>query len=161
MTVEFVIVVPLLMLWFVGSFVWFQAFRNYSQAEKASFAIADIVSRQTEVDNEFIDGLQPLFQRLQPRAGSGNWLRVSSISWDEDDGYAVEWSRNADGGDDLVTGDIPTSILPEMADGDTVILAETYVPYQPMVDWVGIPPLTWSNQVVIRPRYVSAISKTD
>ncbi len=161
MTVEFVIVLPLLMLWFVGSFVWFQTYRNYSHAEKASFAIADIMSRQTEVTNAFIDDLQPLFGRLQPRASAGQWVRVSSIKYDDEDGYQVLWSHNADGGALLTDETMLTELLPEMMDGDTIILTETYVPYRPMVDWVGIPMLTWANRVVTRPRYVTSVAKTD
>ncbi len=161
MTVEFVVVFPLLMLWFIGSFVFFQTYRNYSQAEKASFAIADIMSRQSEVDSAFIDDLKPLFQGMQPKASTGEWVRVSSISFDDDDGYEILWSRSVGGGSDLSDTDSMTDFLPAMMDGDTIILTETYVPYRPMVDWVGIPELTWANRVVTRPRYVSAVAKTD
>lgn len=161
MTVEFVIVVPLLMLWFIGSFVFFQTFRNYTNAEKASFAIADIMSRQSEVDSAYLDNLQPLFEGLRPGPSTGDWLRVSSIAYDEDDGYTVLWSHNVAGGDVLDDATAPVEILPAMADGETVILTETYVPYRPMVDWVGIPALTWANRIITRPRYVSAVAKTD
>lgn len=161
MTVEFVVVFPLLMLWFIGSFVFFQTYRNYSHAEKASFAIADIMSRQTEVDSDFIDELKPLFEGMQPRPSANQWMRVSSISFDEDDGYEVLWSRAVGGGEALADASTMTEFLPEMIDGDTVILTETYVPYRPMVDWVGIPELTWGNRVVSRPRYVSSVSKID
>ena len=161
MTVEFVVVFPLLMLWFVGSFVFFQTYRNYSQAEKASFAIADIMSRQSEVDSAFLDELKPLFEGMQPKPSVGEWVRFSSISFDVDDGYEIIWSRSVGGGSALVDTDTMTEFLPAMMDGDTIILTETYVPYKPMVDWVGIPELTWANRVVTRPRYVSAVAKTD
>jgi hypothetical protein len=161
MTVEFVVVFPLLMVWFIGSFVFFQTYRNYSQAEKASFAIADIMSRQSEVDSAFIDELKPLFEGMQPKPSTGEWMRVSSISFDDDDGYEIIWSRSVGGGSDLSDTDTMTEFLPAMMDGDSIILTETYVPYRPMVDWVGIPELTWANRVVTRPRYVSAVAKTD
>ncbi len=160
-TVEFVIVLPLLMLWFVGSFVFFQTYRNFSHAEKASFAISDIMSRQSEVDSAFLDELDLLFERLLPRRPTGQWLRVSSISYDAANGYEVLWSHNAAGGDVVTDASALGEFLPAMADGDTVILTETYVPYRPMVDWVGIPAMTFANRVVARPRYVSAVAKTD
>jgi Flp pilus assembly protein TadG len=159
MTVEFTIVFPLLMLWFVGSFVFFQTFRNYSMAEKATFAIADVISRQSTVNNAYLDSMGPLFTALRPSRSTGEWLRVSSIKYTEDDGYQIQWSRSVSGGAELT--DAPTAIMPTLAEGETILLTETYVPYQPMVDWVGIPSLTWANRIISRPRTVAAVVKTD
>lgn len=159
MTVEFAIVFPLLMLWFLGSFVFFQTFRNYSHAEKASFAIADILSRQTVVNNSYLDSLGPLFTALRPSRSTGEWLRFTSVKYTAALGYKVQWSRSVSGGAPLTTP--PLAVMPTMSEGETILLTETYVPYRPMVDWVGIPPLTWANRIISRPRSVAAVVKTD
>ncbi|MEM6474306.1 MAG: TadE/TadG family type IV pilus assembly protein, partial [Planctomycetota bacterium] len=55
-SVEFVLVFPILALWLGASFVWFDAFRAKSQMSKIAYTISDIASRfddeTTEADLE-------------------------------------------------------------------------------------------------------------
>ncbi|MFQ5622879.1 MAG: TadE/TadG family type IV pilus assembly protein [Paracoccaceae bacterium] len=159
-SIEFVLTLPLLMLWFVGSFVFFDAFKTYSQSAKATYTIGDIMSRQITVDNAFIDNLYVLMDRMTPRSSSGKWMRISLIQF-QNNGYSVVWSRAQGGGTALSDGTIPLSIMPEMADGDTVVLSETYVPFSPMVGWVGITAHTFITRLTNLPRFVGSIAKLD
>ena len=74
---EFVLILPLLLWWYVGSFAFYDAFRDYNVTVKASYTLGDILSRQTEIDNDYLDGLESLLEFMT--AGTGAWLRVSSI----------------------------------------------------------------------------------
>ena len=161
-TIEFVIWVPVLAFWLVVSAAFFDAYKSRSDAMKATQTLTDIMSRQVEVTNAFIDELYALQDQLLSRAPAGTRLRVSSIQYSGvDNEYQVLWSRTAGGGQPLVTPALSQEFFPQMADLDTVILTELDVPYQPFTDWGGIGNRTWSFALVTRPRFVSAIAKTN
>ena len=161
-TIEFVLWLPVLAFWLVVSTAFFEAYKSRSDAMKAAQTLTDIMSRQVEVDNAFIDELYALQDQLLPRAPAGTRLRVTSVQYvGADDEYQVQWSQAAGGGQPLVTATISQEIFPQMADLDTVILTELDVPYQPFTDWGGIGNRTWSFALVTRPRFVSAIAKTN
>ncbi|MEE9455445.1 MAG: hypothetical protein V3V13_13860 [Paracoccaceae bacterium] len=167
-TLEFVVILPLLVFWFIGSIVFFDAFKKRGQVVYANSTIADIVSRYLRMHTNEIDQLQLLQTALLPRT-SGGWLRITSLQFlehdiddDDDDEYIVIWSQvtgvghrpieNAD--DDLDDDDVllPIEILPNMYDSEQVMLVESHVPYIPIADWVGITAKTWRDRVVISPR---------
>ena len=167
-TIEFIIWVPLLAFWLVVGVAFFDAFKSRSDSAKAAETLADIISRQVEIDNAFIAELYALQQVLLPRTPTGARLRVTSIRFLEndeldegDDEHRVEWSVPIGGDAPMENVQIPLSILPEMADRDTIVLTELYVPFQPFTSWGGIGFHTWTNVLVARPRFVSAIAKVD
>lgn len=167
MTVEFVIVVPLLMLWFVGSFVFWDGFRSRSHAAKAAYTVSDIMSRYSQtVTNTDLDNLFALETKLLPRAAGAVTLRITSICYREDafgnnGEYSIHWSRSMGGGTPMTTAGIPLNIMPVMASGDTVLLTETWVPWRPLVDWVGITNQVWRTNLVSRPRFKQIIPNSD
>ncbi len=127
-TVEFVLLFPLLALWFAGSFIFFDAFRTTSQAAKAAYTIGDIVSRQPLIPANYIDELYTLQENLLPRAPSGKWLRVTSIIC-----IIPPGDIDGDGNDDSATrtcidDNVPAATYevlwsrarPDDIDGDTV-----------------------------------------
>lgn len=161
-TIEFLLWLPLLAFWLVVSAAFFDAYKSRSDAMKAAQTLTDILSRQVEVDNAFIDELYALQDKLLPRAPAGTRLRVTSVQYvDADEEYQVQWSRVIGGGQPLDTATISQEFFPQMADLDTVILTELDVSYRPFTDWGRIGNRTWSFALVTRPRFVSAIAKTD
>ena len=48
--------------------------------------------------------------------------------------------------------------LPDIAEQDTIILTETVVPYEPLIDRLGLGSLDWSNRLAVRPRFVPELS---
>jgi uncharacterized protein (UPF0333 family) len=167
MTVEFVVAVPLLMLWFVGSFVFWDGFRSRSHASKAAYTVADIMSRYTQtIDNSKLDDLFALQTKLLPRANGAASMRITSVCYREDSAgnngeFSIHWSRGLGGAQPMQLIDLPLSIMPTMASGDTIILTETWVPWQPIVDWVGITNQVWRTHLVNRPRFKQIIPNSD
>ncbi len=183
-TVEFVIIFPLLIFALASTFVFFDAFLTTSRASKAAYTIGDIVSREDKVTPNMMQQLFELQENLIPNSPAGKWLRITSIQYiveyDIDTGdpnndyYIVNWSRFevdpefdpgiGDGDPDptryakpIKTEDLPDYDLPTMADKDTVILVETYVPYEPPLnmaafDGVTFAGLEWRNSIYNRPR---------
>ena len=57
---EFLIMLPLLIWTFMALFVYWDAFRTINQAQKATYSVSDVISRQSEIDTVFIDGMQTI-----------------------------------------------------------------------------------------------------
>lgn len=167
-TVEFVIVLPLLLFWFLGSIVFFEAYRARTEASAATYTIADIISRNDQMNTGYLNLLSLLQSALLPRADSGG-LRVSSIQFnlndpadDADDTYQVIWSKVASFGAPggylpLLDIDIPDEVMPLMTDSEIIMLVESFIPYTPLTAWVGIGTQTFRQKVVISPRFESRI----
>jgi hypothetical protein len=155
-TVEFVIWCPILLLWFIGSVAFYDAYRDRGRAEKASHVISDIVSRQVEVSPDFVTSLHDLLDTMLADMPQGKWIRLSSVKYTGGN-YFVEWSDATGSGLPMEHEEIPSDDLPVMSDGDTVIIAETYVPYDPILGWNGLSSGTISRVVPIRPRYAPRV----
>jgi len=150
---EAAIILPLMATWFVASFVYFDVYRKDNVAVKATYTIGDILSRQTEVDDDFIDGLHLLSAFLSDSSPDDTWLRVSSISFNGTS-YWVEWSYTSNNQHQLTIADLPriSSMVPAMAADETVILTETNIYYRPLFK-VGIAEQYIRHATVTRPRF--------
>lgn len=160
-TVEFMIVMPLVIFWFGGSFTFFQAYSESTRAVKATYTIADILSRQLEVDNDYIDDMNTLYASIMSKDTNDVWIRVSSIEMTED-GLELDWSQpfgmHLPLEDDT---DIPTELIPTLVEGETVILVESHTPYTPFQSYIGIEARTLTKKVVVSPRFNSKLANTD
>ena len=90
-----VMMVPLLLL-FLASFVYFQAFRLSSMNEKAAYTVADMLSRQTDpVNTAYLNGLQQLYGFLLRDQGEAPRMRISVVRYDGNGrDYDLVWSRS-------------------------------------------------------------------
>ncbi|TYO91319.1 TadE/TadG family type IV pilus assembly protein [Oceanicella actignis] len=156
-TVEFVIWVPILIFWLVASLAFYDAFRDRGNAVRASNVIADIVSRQTEVNDAFVSTLHDLLQQLLSGSPPGKWLRISSVKY-EGGRHFVEWSAPSGSGLPLTDADLDPAQFPRMADGDSLILVETFVPFEPILSWTGIEATTLHLRMPTEPRFTSKIA---
>ena len=188
-TMEFVILLPLLVIWGVGSFLYYDAYRSLALTNKVGFTIADIASRYEEVTKEDIQDLHSLAVRMLPPRDFDYRLRISSICYDEtptaggDPLYRVRWSDVENPGvqkDDLGLpllddfglpipvlferddDNFPTDMLPLMGDHDTVLYVELYSTWRPLsTKLMAVTEKTWFVDLVIRPRFVQSIPFVD
>ena len=151
---------PFLFLWLMGSFVFFDAFRSFSQSEKLAYTVTEIMSRHDAVDDTDIDYLRSLQLNMNVTRSANSWLRISSICY-LDGQYKVLWSTTrADPGmsvQPLEDEVIPTDIMPLLVNHDTIILAEMGGRWSPLSKNVGAAPQDFVNRLAVRPRYVKAI----
>lgn len=158
-TLEFVLWLPLLLFWVMFSLGVFLAMDSRSDAAKATYTVADIISRAQSLDRTFIDNLRVLTDELLPGAGAAQ-MRVTSIIMTST-GHQVQWVECFGGVEVMEDANIPINAIPTMSNLDTVILVETNVPYIPIANVRIDGPLNWYNSVVIRPRFSAAITKQD
>lgn len=154
---EFAVIIPVLLFLLMGTMAIFDLFRTSQNVEKATFTIGDVLSRQTVIDDQFLDSVYAIFTRLVPGAAEGSSLRVSSIGRNGE-AFVVLWTKPRGDSDALSAIDIPLDTLPDIAEGNSVILTETYLPHRSFFAAVGIDTITYANQAAYRPRFVSAIA---
>lgn len=163
-TVEFVIWFPLLMFWLLGTIVFFDAFKARSNLSNANSIIADIVSRDGEIDLDKVISYRNLQTAMLPRT-TGNGLRISSIQFAIDPlipsdtgSYTVEWSAVSGAATEvLVDEEIDIASLPNMFDGEILLFIESSVPFVPLTTYLGITFQTLRNEIAISPRYTGDV----
>ncbi|WP_343079668.1 hypothetical protein [Ostreiculturibacter nitratireducens] len=159
MSVEAVLILPLLVWWYVAAFQFFEAFRERTVNEKAAFTITDMITRETlPVDANYIDGMGTVFDYLT-NSDEQTWVRVTSVRWNDNDKvHNVEWSYATRSQDTYNNGSIKqvANRIPAMAPNDTVVIVETHSSLAPIFE-VGVSYLDFDQFVVMRPRFVPAV----
>lgn len=159
-TVEFVIMMPMLFWAFMASYTFFDGYRQSALNVKAAYTISDLISRETEAINDtYIDSMKQVME-LMVRPRSKTKLRISVARWDEEDQkYYVDWSK-ARGFSQVRTNetiqDLKT-LLPKMPDAERVIVVETWNRYVPLYN-VGLGDRELENLVFTRPRFAPQVA---
>lgn len=97
--VEFAIVTPLLIMIYVGAFELSLGFTVAGKAARASSAVADLVSQQTEVNKTYLGNMSNVVKSiLAPYEGSTYTLKITGIKVDAANKGTVVWSRDQKGG---------------------------------------------------------------
>lgn len=160
LSVEAALILPLLTWIYVGSFVWFDAFRTQNANLKAAYTIADMLSRETvPVTETYLKGLNTVFDYLTT-SSHPTYIRVTTVkcttNCDTDAARTLEvnWSYATVGRPVLTTANISNynAAIPLMPIGDTLIMVETFMAYEPIFN-VGIAATSFENTVLTRPRF--------
>ncbi len=160
--VEAVITLPLL-IWAVGAtYEFFELYRYNSARDKASYTIADMISREgAAITPIYLDNAKIVFDTISNDRGA-NSLRVSVVRFDSiKNEYAVMWSevRGTDALKKLKTDDVKVAFdkLPILRGGEELIIVESQSTY-PATFKVGLgDDLKISTNVKTSPRFVPQI----
>jgi Flp pilus assembly pilin Flp len=153
--VEFALILPLLLAVILGTVTVFDLFRTAQSAEKGTFTVGDMLSRQTVINNATLASMATFIEQSVDFDGTAR-LRVSSIS-NVAGTLVLDWSKTV-GNTSIVIGAIDYSVVPAIAVNDSVILTEAFVPHQAFVSAFGFDHVVYSNKAVHRPRFVSKIA---
>jgi len=157
---EAMIVLPVLFWGLIATFVYFDAFRANTTSNKAAYTVADAISRQTgTIDEPYLDGMNTLYERLSLTRHPTE-LRVTSISWNEDDQeFKSIWSYSTGQRPQVTTAMLNQRFaerLPDIPEGDNLLMIEAIQDYRPPIR-IGLGPRTFQNIVVTRPRYAPQV----
>jgi hypothetical protein len=173
--VETLIMLPLLIWALVAIFIYWDVFRSINTTQKASYALADLLSRQkTEISLNYANGLQEVLDFLAP-GGQTMRLRITSFECINPTGnntcstaagsYRLLFSYSPGS---PVNGVLPlteTDIqawkprIPILAHKDSVFVVETTVDFKARLQTVllgmliGIEDQTFGEFIVTRPRH--------
>lgn len=155
---ESVIIFPILTWAWIGTFAFFDAYRVYNTSIKATFTVADLISRQTSTVYGYdIEGMAVMLEAMI-RDTDGVEMRVTQILRDTNGDYRVDWSHGTGTQAQLFTASLAAmeDRLPDMANGERVVLVESFVEYDPAFN-VGLNDLTFENFTLTRPRYAGQV----
>ena len=159
MPTEGVMAATFLIWWYIASFQFFDAYRQKNVNLKAAYTIADMVSRQENIDEAYVNGLNTVFDYLT-YSQRPTWVRVSSVYWDgTTNQYRKHWSYATGAGHLPHTDaslDAEKARLPVMPNGDTVVLVETHMAYEPIFN-IGLNARWYDSFIVTRPRVYSCV----
>ncbi|MCZ0811751.1 MAG: TadE/TadG family type IV pilus assembly protein [Pseudomonadota bacterium] len=165
-TVETVVIVPILFWTLSATFEFFEMYRYKSVREKASYTIVDMISReQTSVSASYIDNTKTLFDDFTNDFGE-NQMRVSIITYNsEDDEYAIVWSEVRGDGplDELTDASVKTrhDILPIMGNGEHLIQIESYSEYEAHLSVGFSDSIPMQTRVFTSPRFAEQVKCPD
>lgn len=158
-TVEAVLILPLLFWAYIATFAFFDAFRQQNVTMKASYTLADMVSRETEaLTPSDIEGLNGIYDYLTT-SNQPTWIRITSVYWDDTNQvFRQAWSYASRGHDALTDTTLQgaAELIPAMSVGDTVVLVETFLIYDPVFN-VGLEQRLMAQTIVTRPRFASQV----
>ncbi len=159
---EFMVILPVLLLWFMALIVFYDAFHKWMKFTTATYTISDLLSRQTIVEDSFIQSLDGLFDTISnSKSKDDTWLRVTSVQ--KNDGViSILWSVDTSHvpQPSFLASDIQDSI-PNLGIDEHLLLIETYSPYIPAFDWVGLNALTLNESVATSSRFSSKLINLD
>lgn len=98
MSVELVLILPILLWAYIATIIFFDAFRARTEAQTAALTVSDLISRQTgTITADYLDGMNDVYDFLTSRAQDTR-LRISSIMLDLDTQQPViAWSHGTRG----------------------------------------------------------------
>ncbi|QQR39528.1 TadE/TadG family type IV pilus assembly protein [Devosia rhizoryzae] len=152
--IEFALMAPILLALLLGAVTLFDLFRNLQSVEKATFTVGDMMSRELAMDQTKLASMLTLVKKMVPTASDGG-LRVSSVT-KTGGNLHVNWSKPV--GSSIPTTPVSTANLPAIAEGDTVLITESFVPHRAFVDTFGLDAVVFSASAVHRPRFVNSMS---
>jgi hypothetical protein len=149
-----------LIWWYIESFQFFDAFRQKNVNLKAAYTIADMISRQTvTIGPTYIEGLGVVFDYLTS-SNKPTSIRVTSVYWDgTDNTYKQVWSYATTAGIPPHTDasiNAKAAQIPAMPVGDTVVLVETFMAYEPIFS-IGLNAMIYDTFITTRPRFASQV----
>lgn len=165
LTIEWVLFLPLLLWCLCACWVFFGAFQADSANVKATYTIADMLSREVNepITPEFLDSAfqvqAEMIQSSEPRA-----MRVTAVRFlAAEDAYRMIWSQGRGGVPPLTDANLAAmrqTILPVMYDGEVGILVELSQRHTPDY-WVGLPRTWLEEHMVMRPRFAPTLCWSD
>ncbi len=140
LTLEFLILAPLMVWTFLATLAYFDAYRTQAVTQKAAMTISDMISREDGyVTDTYLDGAYGLLTFLNPHDKAPQ-MRVSILMYhdslagdDPNDHFHVVWSKvrgmPSSSARTVLTGKITGAqmdTLPKMGSDDRLVLVETW-----------------------------------
>ena len=153
---EAVITMPLLVWAITATFVFWDAFKTMNISQKATYTVADMLSREVEpIDAAYMTSMHEIYDFLSGEAGD-NAIRVSVVTLTTNETTNAEelqlvWSEgvNIPGYVDLA---IIESRLPTLSLGEQMIVVESEQEWSPAFA-VGLASYRFREVALARPRF--------
>ncbi len=161
--IEFALVLPFLVLVFIGVLVAYDSYKGYQRASLSSNSLADLTTRLVTIDQARMTSLLGAGEAMLGKYGDEGAFKIniSSVSnLDVDEDYEIDWTESytSSGG---LNGDfeLTMSILenidtPDIPLGESLIIVRTELTFDP---FFAPEPVRMHKIAVRNPRFVSRI----
>lgn len=149
LSVEAVIIIPLLLWGFLFTYTVFDVYRAKNISLKANYAVSDLLSREgNPINQAYLNGTKSVFRYLT-QGNSATWMRVTQVycnancTNNETRELFVDWSHATDNKGTYTTQSMRTKLahaIPLLAAGERALIVETSVDYYPPF----IPTMIWT-----------------
>lgn len=165
LSVEAVLIFPILVWAITATFVFFDAFKTLHVSQKATYTVADMLSRETEaVDQDYLTAMHELFGYLSSDSEGTSSMRVSVVQRGLDESGNEEttlvWSQGIGGSEPYVDMALIADRIPAMMVGDQLIVVETEHEWSPTFA-VGLASYRFREVTVARPRFSPQLAFDD
>ncbi len=163
--IEAAIILPLLVMMFLGMVEMGQAFTVRRRVQNVASATADLVAQYVTVTTANLNDIAAIGAQLMlPFSSTGLTLTITSIAEDAQKNITVQWScawsslsssANCTASGAAYKG-LPAGLLNP---GQSVIVGQTSYPYKPTIGEFLLRGLTFSASSYYRPRLATAVVK--
>jgi Flp pilus assembly protein TadG len=159
--VEFALVIPVLMLLYLGGFETSEAVATYRKLADSTVELANVTSQYTTMSSTDVTSVMNASSQIMYPYPTGKLsIVLSEITTDSSGNATVTWSRPSSGATALVAGSkvtLPTGMgSPSMS----YILVQTAYLYVPTVGSSFVGNIPMSDQIYMLPRQSSSIPYT-
>lgn len=164
-SVEAVLVFPLLIWAITATFVFFDAFKTLHVSQKATYTVADMLSRETAaVDDDYLTAMHEMFMYLSKDEAATSSIRVTVVERGLDDSGNEEttlvWSEGMNGVLPYANLSILEDRIPLMMVGDQLVVVETEHEWAPTFA-VGLASYRFREVGISRPRFAPQLCYDD
>lgn len=158
LSVEACFAVPILAWAITATFVFFDAFKTLNITQKATYTVADMISREeAAVDDDYIKSMYEIYYYLASGGGGGPAaLRISVVEMVTDpdtglDELELVWSEGVNY-DALTEIDPIEDRIPGISAGEQLVVVESVKEWSPAFA-VGLATYQFSEIALARPRF--------
>lgn len=154
---EFALLAPVFIVFFLAAITVFDLYRTQQNIIQANGIVADVVSRQTTINPATLNNLYGVFTRIQTTRQSANAMRVTLLKR-KGGTFEVTWSSTKGDTELLGQQKIEMTVLPEVAQGDSIVFVEGTASYLGLTSILGMGDIKLSGHSFSRPRFASTIA---
>ncbi|MCG6883109.1 MAG: hypothetical protein LJE62_05060 [Silicimonas sp.] len=164
LSIETVFAVPILAWAMTATFVFFDAFKTQNVSQKATYTIADMISREeAPVDADYMAAMYELYDYLSGTSGE-NAIRISVVEMTEDPdtlerSLALVWSHGINVAE-YQNLDMIEDRIPNIAPGEQLVVVESEQEWTPAFG-VGLASYRFGEIALARPRFAPQICWVD
>jgi Flp pilus assembly protein TadG len=159
-SVEFALLLPLMLTMYFGTLEVTDAISADRQVTLVASTVANIASQYTQVSNADVSNiLGAASQVLAPFPLANATVTLTSVLIDQNGNATVDWSQTVNGTtrSGNVTSSIPAALRSTQG---SVLWGEATYNYKPVIGYVVTGTLTMGNQIFARPRMSNTVQHT-
>ena len=163
--VEFALILPILSLLTFGGYATFEALQVNRSVERTSAVISDLISRMAEIDDDTAENLEGIAASFVGELSEDNSYQITMSNiqneFDTDETYelTVDWSFSNKPDKKLTNDQISNYDIPNIPEGETIILVYVTLEYSPWLFQDDIGKFTLEQASLRRPRFVPLVMR--